>query len=175
MWLRREFLRLKFMLNYFKLLKLPENYDISPTVLEQHFEKIASVYHPDQADFHQAQSLKLFMQLNDAYDTLKDPIKRAEYLLSLRHVPYDPQNILHNPALLTQQFELREHLENCQNKQEMANFILSLRTMGDENKDILRYAMTKENWPVAIEALHKAKYFVKLLQEALYRKQKLPS
>ena len=47
--------------------------------------------------------------------------------------------------------------------------------MGDENKDILRYAMTKENWPVAIEALHKAKYFVKLLQEALYRKQKLPS
>ena len=173
MWLRRKFLRLKFMLNYFKLLKLPENYDISLDVLEQHFEKIASIYHPDQASFHHMQSSKLFMQLNDAYQILKDPIKRAEYLLSLHHVPYDPQNTLHSPALLTQQFELREHLDNCQNAQEITDFILSLRTMDDKNKDILRCAMAKENWPVAIEAIHKAKYFIKLLQEALYRKQKL--
>lgn len=163
------------MLNYFKLLKLPENYDISPAVLEQHFETIASVYHPDQAIFHQAQSSKLFMQLNDAYHTLKDPIKRAEYLLSLHHVPYDSQNTLHNPTLLTQQFELREHLDNCQNTQEITDFILSLRTMDDKNKNILRCAMAKENWPVAIEAIHTAKYFMKLLQEASYRKQKLSS
>lgn len=73
--------------DYFTLLGLPRRYDLDPAELHRRYIALNREAHPD---FHQAQSpevqelsMKLASALNEAYRTLKDPSRRAEYLLEL--------------------------------------------------------------------------------------------
>jgi molecular chaperone HscB len=72
-------------------------------------------FHPDRFAAADAQSQRLSLQnatlVNEAFQTLKDPLRRAEYLLQLRGVtPDDPSNTLNDPDFLMQQLTLREAL-----------------------------------------------------------------
>lgn len=74
-------------LDYFTCFGLPRVLNIEPQVLEKKFYELSRVFHPD---FYQSRdetereiSLRNSALLNTAYRTLKDPIKRADYLLGL--------------------------------------------------------------------------------------------
>ena len=49
--------------------------------------------------------------VNEAFETLKDPLKRAQYLLTLHGQTRDSQHTLNDPEFLMQQMELREALD----------------------------------------------------------------
>lgn len=62
--------------------------------------------------------------LNKAFETLKDPLKRAEYLLTLRDHPINEEDTLHaQQELLMDVMEVRQNLEEAE---------------GDERIDLLR-------------------------------------
>jgi molecular chaperone HscB len=74
-------------LDYFTCLGLPRLLTINPKELESRFYQLSRTFHPDfyqtKPDSEQAISLGNSALLNTAYRTLKDPFRRAEYLLRL--------------------------------------------------------------------------------------------
>ncbi len=74
-------------MNYFELYGLPEHFNIDLQILKKKFLELSRKYHPD---FHtlsdtveQDRILELSTLNNTAYNTLKDPTKRTEYILTL--------------------------------------------------------------------------------------------
>ena len=109
-------------LNFFTLLQLPEAFVIDLEKLNQNYQSIQKEIHPDRFasfdDEAKLESIKKTAQLNDAYQTLKSPIRRAEYLLQLHGVNIHDEKYSAVPQdFLMQQMEWREELEtHKQNK-----------------------------------------------------------
>ena len=82
--------------DYFTFFGLPRKLDLSVSGLEKEFYALSRKLHPDLysgADPREQEwSLEQSSQLNDAYRTLKDPIKRTEYLLRLEGVELEEQS-----------------------------------------------------------------------------------
>jgi len=82
--------------DYFTFFGLPRKLNIEVPVLEKEFYQLSRKLHPDlfsRADKREQEwSLEQSSQLNDAYRTLKDPIKRTEYLLRLEGVELEEQS-----------------------------------------------------------------------------------
>lgn len=73
--------------DYFTCFGLPRLLTIDSQALETKFYELSRAFHPDffqrKTDAEQAISLSNSALLNTAYRTLKDPIRRAEYLVQL--------------------------------------------------------------------------------------------
>jgi molecular chaperone HscB len=82
--------------DYFTFFGLARKLEVNVPGLEKEFYALSRKLHPDLysgADTReQAWSLEQSSQLNDAYRTLKDPIKRTEYLLRLEGVELEEQS-----------------------------------------------------------------------------------
>ena len=101
--------------NFFTLLKLPEAFVIDLERLDQNYQGIQKEIHPDRFasfdDETKSESIRKTAQVNDAYQTLKSPIRRAEYLLQLHGVNIHDEKYTAVPQdFLMQQMEWRELL-----------------------------------------------------------------
>ena len=101
--------------NFFSIFQLPVSYQVEPLVLDDRYRDLQRSVHPDKHVGASDQDKRLAMQwatvINEAYTTLKSPLKRAIYILKLKSC-----EIEHNPTLpgefLMAQIELREELED---------------------------------------------------------------
>jgi molecular chaperone HscB len=82
--------------NYFTLLNLPQHLHLDLAALEKIFYAQSRKLHPDRFASRPAEeqnaALAASSQLNDAYRTLRDPIARTEYLLSLEGIQLEEQS-----------------------------------------------------------------------------------
>src|ERR1700731_3399525 len=82
--------------NYFSFFGLPRKLNLDVAHLERDFYELSRKLHPDlnaRADKREQEwSLEQSSLLNDAYRTLKDPIKRTQYLLRLEGVELEEQS-----------------------------------------------------------------------------------
>jgi len=82
--------------DYFSLFSLPQHLHIELAALEKTFYAQSRKLHPDrfasQPPEAQQNALAASSQLNDAYRTLRDPILRTEYLLSLQGIQLEEQS-----------------------------------------------------------------------------------
>jgi molecular chaperone HscB len=82
--------------DYFTFFGLPRKLNVDIAQLEREFYELSRKLHPDlsaRADKREQEwSLEQSSLLNDAYRTLKDPIKRTEYLLRLEGVELEEQS-----------------------------------------------------------------------------------
>src|SRR5579864_7124201 len=82
--------------DYFRFFGLPRKLTVDVSNLEREFYQLSRKLHPDLysgADAREQEwSLEQSSQLNDANRTLKDPIKRTEYLLRLEGVELEEQS-----------------------------------------------------------------------------------
>lgn len=102
--------------NFFDLLQLPKAFVIDLKKLDQNYQSIQKEIHPDRfaslGDDTKLESIKKTAQVNDAYQTLKSPIRRAEYLLQLHGINIHDEKYTAVPQdFLMQQMEWREELE----------------------------------------------------------------
>ena len=76
--------------NHFELFGLPERFRFDGEVLERAYHALQSEVHPDRfaAEGESARrvALQSSARVNEAYRPLKDPVDRAQYLLSLRGI-----------------------------------------------------------------------------------------
>jgi molecular chaperone HscB len=97
----------------FGLLGLPAQFDLDPSVIEAAFFDRSKELHPDRfANAPAAErvvALSRSRALNDAYQTLKKPVPRAEYMLQLAGVKIGDNEQL-DPTFLMEILELREEL-----------------------------------------------------------------
>ena len=103
--------------NYFEIFQLDAAFEINLHQLSARYRELQLNVHPDRFARGTAQEKRLSVQwatqINRAYDTLTDPLRRAVYLLEIKDI-----DIRHNPVLdpsfLTEQIALREDLEDIE-------------------------------------------------------------
>jgi molecular chaperone HscB len=102
--------------DYFAFFGLRQKLSLDLDTLEQRFHSLSWKLHPDHfvraTEQERQLSLDLSSQLNDAYRTLRDPVARVEYLLSLSGMRKEGQKKQQAPPeLLEEVFELNESLD----------------------------------------------------------------
>lgn len=101
--------------DYFTLLGLERRYDLDLTELAAAFRSITSSVHPDRFATRdervQALATQLSAEVNRAYEVLRDPISRGDYLLELHGGPSAAEDRGVDPALLMEIMETRETLD----------------------------------------------------------------
>ena len=124
--------------DYFAFFGLPRKLNLDVKPLERNFYELSRKLHPDLSARASAQEQEWSLQqsslLNDAYRTLKDPIKRTEYLLHLEGVELEEQSKsateqarasgeikkqIVPPDLLEEVFELNMQLEELRMQKKM--------------------------------------------------------
>jgi len=103
--------------NYFELFSLPVGFEIDVSSLATRYQDLQRSIHPDKFTNATDREKRLSMQqasiINEAYQSLKDPLKRAQYLLSLNGIDVNSEsNTVMDTAFLMQQMELREALDD---------------------------------------------------------------
>jgi molecular chaperone HscB len=106
--------------NYFELFGMPADFVLDAGELAARYRELQKLVHPDRfaasGEHSQRLSLQSATMVNEAYESLKDPLKRAQYLLVLRGVEPDAQQqSLNDPAFLMEQMALREALAEVRN------------------------------------------------------------
>ena len=105
--------------NDFELFGLPQQFALDRAQLDDLWKTLQREAHPDRFAAQGAAAQRVAMQwsvrINEAYQRLKDPLKRAAYLCELRGVPVQAEsNTAMPPAFLMQQMEWRETLEDTE-------------------------------------------------------------
>jgi molecular chaperone HscB len=104
--------------NYFQLLGLPVDFEIDRDVLTNNYRDLQRQFHPDKFANSSAMEKRLSVQnsaqINDAFQTLKNPLKRAIYQLSVLGLELKDNETTMDPLFLMQQMELREQLEQIE-------------------------------------------------------------
>jgi molecular chaperone HscB len=105
-----------FQQDFFRLFSLPTRYQIDSTALEQSYRALQAQVHPDKFAHLSEQERRTAMQwatrANEGFQTLRSPLNRARYLLSLHGVDTQEDSNTAMPVdFLMQQMEWREALE----------------------------------------------------------------
>ena len=105
--------------NDFELFDVPARFAQDRAQLDTRWKALQREAHPDRFAAEGAAAQRVAMQwsvrINEAYQRLKDPLKRAAYLCELQGVPVQAENNTAMPAaFLMQQMEWRENLDDTE-------------------------------------------------------------
>ncbi len=109
--------------NFFKLFELTEDYHLDLHQLAERYRALQKEVHPDRyahaSEREQLLAVHYTAHVNEALNTLKSPLKRAQYLFKLRGRELCPESsAVMDPMFLMQQMELRERLEDVRSHQD---------------------------------------------------------
>jgi molecular chaperone HscB len=100
---------------HFERLGLPRRFNLDPAEIERNYLARSRELHPDyhqqSSTSQQRVSIEMTAALNDAYATLKQPFRRAEYMLALEGGPSAAEHKAMAPAFLEEMLELRMEIE----------------------------------------------------------------
>jgi molecular chaperone HscB len=100
-------------MDYFEVFGVPRVLGIDLAALERTFHRLSRQYHPDYfttaAPAEKTQAVRMTALVNDAYRTLRNPVRRVEYLLGLYGLKSDGSKV--PKSLLMEVFEINERLE----------------------------------------------------------------
>ncbi len=161
-------------MNYFELFGLPSQFTLDGSLLSSQFRELQKRFHPDNfasaLERDRLLAVQKASQINDAYQVLKNPISRAEYMLSENGVDIRAeQQTMQDPMFLMEQMELREELEEIADKADPEDALFDfeskvskmykhhLRTVEDE--------LNGELWLQAADSVRKLKFIAKLKNE----------
>lgn len=113
------------MQNHFTLFQLPQRFAVDLTALEKAYHGVQNQAHPDRFVQATGAEKRVAMQwatrANEAYQTLKNPLKRAVYLCLLNGIDLEMEsNTAMPPAFLMQQMEWREELDDAKAGKDIA-------------------------------------------------------
>ena len=154
--------------NYFELFNLPEKFQIDLEMLQENYRAIQKEIHPDRfatsSENEKVQSMIKSTQANDAFQTLKSPIKRAKYILSLHK---SVEKITLPPDFLMQQMEWEEHFETIEkNSSELTEFKSTINKKYKEYSLLISTQIDDDqNWSDAAISIDKLYFIEKLLQK----------
>lgn len=143
--------------NDFEIFGLSPRFELDRATLDERWKDLQREVHPDRHAASDAQTQRQAMQwsvrINEAYQRLKDPLKRAAYLCEMNGAPVQAENNTAMPTdFLMQQMQWREDLEE-------AGTVDDLERMADEVattritllKQLATTADTENNWPAVAQ------------------------
>jgi len=132
------------MQNHFDLFQLPQRFAIDTNALNSAYHEVQNRVHPDKFANASAAEKRIAMQwatrANEAFQTLKNPLKRATYLCELNGVDLETESNTAMPgAFLMQQMEWREALGDAK----AAKDLVALETLDAELKAARKAEVTQ--------------------------------
>jgi len=161
--------------NYFAWFDLPVAFQINQDALASRYRELQRQYHPDRFAHHpeeQQKAVQWSAQLNTAYDTLNNEVKRASYLLELIGRPISLNASIADTDFLMSQLELREQLDEA----ECVEQLVSLRLEVEEwlqslaREFVLDYA--DEDWVEAQDTVRKMHFMANFLLDIRQQEDK---
>ena len=150
--------------NFFDTFNLPVLFNIDIDMLNHQYRTLQKTIHPDRfvnaTDAEKKQSLQKSTQINDAYQVLKDPIKRASHIISLHQVL--KENTL-PPDFLMQQMEWEEEFETINDLEQVQLFSDKIDGEKKMLMDLLAMDIDeKKDWESATNIIGKLKFITNL-------------
>ena len=160
--------------NYFQIFNLPESCDLDQEALAAEYRKQQSEVHPDRfanaPEPEKLRAVQLSSFLNEAYETLKSPLRRAAYLLSLNDIDVEQvdQNDL-SMDLLLEQIQLRERLDELPKDESALPDLDKLRVevagkLGRQEREFAEH-FDQQKFDDAKKVYHELQFLFKLLSE----------
>jgi len=162
----------------FAILGLPREFALDAAVLEQRTRDLQRRLHPDRFALKSAEerraSLARATDVNEAYRTLKDPARRAAYLLGLRGVALPAESTREgraaDPELLMEVLELRESLDDAKRAKDLARveeLARGVRARRDAALDEIARALAADASAAVVPMLDRLRYFTRFLEEVV--------
>lgn len=132
------------MQNHFDLFQLPQQFAIDMNALDTAYRDVQGQVHPDKfvsvSDAEKRVAMQWATRANEAYQTLKNPLKRASYLCELNGVDLQTESNTAMPVpFLMQQMEWREALEDARAEKNLA----ALETLNTELQSTRKFKIAK--------------------------------
>ncbi|BEV72075.1 MULTISPECIES: Fe-S protein assembly co-chaperone HscB [unclassified Paludibacterium] len=130
-----------FQQSHFALFGLPERFALDSAQLDQAWRAVAAEVHPDRyahaGDAEKRVALMMATRVNEAYRTLKSPLARARYLLTLAGTDTQEETNTSMPgAFLMQQMTWRETIEDARRARDSATLDRLAAELRDETRQL---------------------------------------
>ena len=163
-------------MNHFDVFGLTPSLDVDLRALEQKLRTLSLEFHPDRVTSGEPKERRVALEkttaLNDAFKVLKDPTRRAFYVLKLKGVDLENEASAAQTkmpmAFLEEVMERREQLEAARARgdlagaQAMAAEVATLKTQAFEAATT---ALKADDIATAAHQLGRVKYFTRFLEE----------
>lgn len=156
--------------NYFELFHLEAHFKIDEEDLGRRFRTLQTKFHPDKFSHasaaEQRMAAQLSAELNAAFNCLKDPVKRAGYLLEckgaeLRELERKPMD----GEFLMTQIMLREGVEEAESSEDLAKIAGDTQQLIDEQTELFEKTWLADDLEQAGSAWVRLLYLQKLQSE----------
>jgi molecular chaperone HscB len=160
--------------DFFNLFGLNRCYHLDSAGLEVQFRALQARVHPDKSAHLSDAEQRLAMQrstlVNEAYQTLKSPIRRARYLLSLHDVDTQEETNTVMPIdFLMAQMELREAVEAALQAQDISALDEQAAHLTTDTRaleaELAEQIDTVQNYQAAAGLVRKLRFMEKLAEE----------
>ena len=143
--------------NDFELFGLTQKFSQDRVAIDARWKALQREAHPDKFGAQSASAQRTAMQwsvrINEAYQRLKDPLKRAAYLCEVNGVPVNAENNTTMPAsFLMQQIEWREALDEAKTVENLDEIALKTNEYGRKQLLNIEQAIdAQHNFKLAVE------------------------
>ena len=141
----------------FELFDVPEQFAQNRMVLDARWKQLQREAHPDKFAAQGAAAQRVAMQwsvrINEAYQRLKEPLRRASYLCELNGAPINPETNTAMPsAFLVQQMTWREALDEAETIEEMNEIaVMSQKKMDEQLLKVEQFLDVDQNFAAAAQ------------------------
>jgi molecular chaperone HscB len=156
--------------NDFELFGLPEQFAQDRDAIDARWKELQREAHPDrfaaQGQAAQRVAMQWSVRINEAYQRLKNPLKRAAYLCGLRGAPIDAEKNTAMPTgFLMEQMEWREALEEADSESELDALDARLNRARHELLDRIEHLLDEAGDPATAAQKVRALMFVERFGE----------
>ncbi len=161
------------MQNHFELFQLPQQFAIDSLMLDKAYREVQNQVHPDKfvsgSDAEKRVAMQWATRANEAYQTLRTPMRRAAYLCELNGIDLQIESNTAMPmAFLMQQMEWREALDAARSGRDVG----ALEQLNGELKDALHDELQaiamqfdQRDFQAAAQGVRRLMFLDKLKQE----------
>ncbi|EGR0697267.1 co-chaperone HscB [Vibrio parahaemolyticus] len=169
-------------MNHFELFGLPSQFQLDGSLLSSQFRELQKRFHPDNfataSERDRLMAVQKAAQINDAYQVLKHPISRAEYILAEQGMEIrGEQQTMQDPMFLMEQMELREELEDIADSSDpesaLFDFDSKVSKMYKQHLASVEQELNDGLWAEAADRVRKLKFIAKLKNEIELVEEKL--
>ncbi|MFN3612524.1 Fe-S protein assembly co-chaperone HscB [Tepidimonas sp.] len=157
----------------FALFGVPRRFHLDPAALDARWKQLQRLAHPDRFAHQGAAAQRIAMQwsvrINEAYQRLRDPLRRAAYWCELQGVPIEAESNTAMPAdFLVQQMQWREALDEARTPEDVEALLQAVETERRQRLGALADAIDVRADAQAAVAQVRALMFIERFADALH-------